>query len=179
MTSGGIIFINRKSTYYEFFPMTQPLFWLRKDYFHQNNIDLNVEIIHFIQAIWRHWSREPITTLSRLSMFMSRFIRTDYHAGQIFIPHRIKLQQQPLFKIIANTVFIMAAGFTPGCPYRPVHFKNLSFYAFKLKIQNFLFLGFLPFHVKFLFSQVKICKYIWIYWKLLLFCRGLSSQSTF
>ena len=21
-------------------------------------------------------------------MFMSRFIRTDYHAGQIFIPHR-------------------------------------------------------------------------------------------
>jgi len=22
-------------------------------------------------------------------MFMSRFIRTDYHAGQIFIPHRL------------------------------------------------------------------------------------------
>src|SRR6218665_2926013 len=33
-----------------------------------------------------HWSREPITTLSAPSMFMSRFIRTDYHAGQIFIP---------------------------------------------------------------------------------------------
>ena len=36
-----------------------------------------------------HWSREPITTLPALSMFMSRFIRTNYHAGQIFIPHRI------------------------------------------------------------------------------------------
>src|SRR6218665_243693 len=34
-----------------------------------------------------HWSREPITTLSAPSMFMSRFIRTDYHAEQIFIPH--------------------------------------------------------------------------------------------
>jgi len=31
---------------------------------------------------------EPITTLSASSMFMSIFIRTDYHAGQIFIPHR-------------------------------------------------------------------------------------------
>src|SRR6218665_3094713 len=39
-------------------------------------------------AALRHWSREPITTLSAPSMCMSRFIRTDYHAGQIFIPHR-------------------------------------------------------------------------------------------
>src|SRR6218665_1563248 len=70
------------------FPLIQPLFPLRKDYFHQNNIDLHVEIIHCIQAIWHLWSREPITTLSRPSMFMSRIIQTDYHAGQIFIPHR-------------------------------------------------------------------------------------------
>src|SRR6218665_2237953 len=65
------------------FPLIQPLFPLRKDYFNQNNIDLHVEIIHCIQAIKRHWSREPITTLSAPSMFMSRFFRTDYHAGQI------------------------------------------------------------------------------------------------
>ena len=69
-----------------FFLLIRPLFPLRKDYFHQNNIDLQVEIIHCIQAIWRHWSREPITTLSAP---LSRFIRTDYHAGQIFIPHRL------------------------------------------------------------------------------------------
>ena len=70
------------------FPLIQPLLPLRKDYFHQNKIDLHVEIIHCIQAIWRHWSGEPIITLSRPSKFMSRFIRTDYHAGQILIPHR-------------------------------------------------------------------------------------------
>ena len=39
-------------------------------------------------AARRHWSREPITTLSAPSMFMFRFILTDYNAGQIFIPHR-------------------------------------------------------------------------------------------
>jgi len=33
---------------------------LRKDYFHQNNVDLHIEIINCIQAIWRHWSQEPI-----------------------------------------------------------------------------------------------------------------------
>src|SRR6218665_1015212 len=71
-----------------FVQLIQPLFPLRNDYFHQNNIDLPVEIIHCIQAIWRNWSRQSITTLSSPSMFMSRFIPTDYHAGQIFIPHR-------------------------------------------------------------------------------------------
>src|SRR6218665_3220892 len=66
------------------FPLIQPLFPLRKDYFHENNIHLHLEIIHCIQAIRRHWSREPIPTLSRPSMFMSRFIRTDYHARTDF-----------------------------------------------------------------------------------------------
>src|SRR6218665_912514 len=53
MTSGSLIFINRKSiyAYQKIFPLIQPLFPLRKDYFHQNNIDLHVEIIHCIQAI--------------------------------------------------------------------------------------------------------------------------------
>jgi len=32
MTSGGIIFINRKSNYLEFFPLIQPLFPLGNDY---------------------------------------------------------------------------------------------------------------------------------------------------
>jgi len=68
--------------------LIQPLFPLRKDYFHQNNIDLNVEIVHCIQAIWRHWSQETITALSRPLAFMFRVIRTDYHTGWIFIPHR-------------------------------------------------------------------------------------------
>ena len=36
-------------------------------------------------AFWRHWSREPITTLSGPSIFIFRVIRTDYHAGRIFI----------------------------------------------------------------------------------------------
>src|SRR6218665_451516 len=37
-----IIFIQRKSTYYELFALSQPLFPLRKYYFHQNNIHLEV-----------------------------------------------------------------------------------------------------------------------------------------
>src|SRR6218665_1903668 len=36
-----------------------------------------------------HWSREPITTLSGPLMFMFSVIRTDYHAGRIFIQHGI------------------------------------------------------------------------------------------
>jgi len=39
-------------------------------------------------AAWRVWLREPITTLSGPWVFMFRIIRTDYHAGRIFIPHR-------------------------------------------------------------------------------------------
>jgi len=65
-----------------FFPLIRPLFPLRKDYFHQSNTDLHAEIINCIQALWRHWSREPITILSAPSMFMSRFIRMDYHADR-------------------------------------------------------------------------------------------------
>jgi len=38
--------------------------------------------------MWRHWSREPITTLSGPSISMFRVIQTDYHAGWIFKPHR-------------------------------------------------------------------------------------------
>ena len=38
-------------------------------------------------AMRRHWSGEPITTLSGPSMSMFRVIRTDYHAGRIFIAH--------------------------------------------------------------------------------------------
>src|SRR6218665_3593376 len=37
---------------------------------------------------------EPTTILSRPSMFVSRFIRTDYHTGQISIPHRPHAVQQ-------------------------------------------------------------------------------------
>src|SRR6218665_4153162 len=70
------------------FPLIQPVFLLRNDYFEQNNLDLQVEMIYCIQAIWR----EPITTLSAPLMVMSRFIRTNYHAGQIFIPHRLCLR---------------------------------------------------------------------------------------
>ena len=62
--------------------MIQPLFPLGNGYFHQNNIDLRVEIIHCIQAIWRHWSREPITRLSRPSVFMLEF------SGQLTTPDR-------------------------------------------------------------------------------------------
>src|SRR6218665_826932 len=40
-------------------------------------------------AMCRHWSREPITKLSGPSISMFRVIRTDYHAGRLFIPHRI------------------------------------------------------------------------------------------
>src|SRR6218665_1445258 len=91
MTSGSIIFINRKSTYQENFPLIQPLSPLRKDYFHQNNIDLHVEIIHCIQAIRRHWSREPITTLSAPSMCICLDLsgrittpdRFSYHTSQV------------------------------------------------------------------------------------------------
>src|SRR6218665_2202537 len=81
MTLGGIIFINR-NLITKNFPLIQPLFPLGNDYFHQNSIDLHVEIIHCIQAILRHWSREPITTLSRPSVFMSEF------SGQLTTPDR-------------------------------------------------------------------------------------------
>src|SRR6218665_854360 len=43
-----IIFIQRRSSYCEFFALIQPLFPLKKDYFHQNNIHL--EITHCILA---------------------------------------------------------------------------------------------------------------------------------
>ena len=103
MTSGSIIFINRKSIILlRIFQLIQPLFPLRKDYCHHNNIDLHVEIIHCIQAIWRHWYREPITTLSRPSIFMSRFIRTDYNDGQIFIPHRPEILSKPAWGSKSN-----------------------------------------------------------------------------
>src|SRR6218665_707782 len=44
----NIIFIQRKSTSTDLFALIQPLFPLRKDYFHQNNIHL--EITHCILA---------------------------------------------------------------------------------------------------------------------------------
>src|SRR6218665_3209550 len=75
-------FNNQKIYLLRIFPLIQPLFPLGNDYFHQNNIDLHVEIIHCIQAIWRHWSREPITTLSRPSVFMLEF------SGQLTTPDR-------------------------------------------------------------------------------------------
>src|SRR6218665_2316071 len=44
----NIIFIQRKSTSTDLFAFIQPLFPLRKDYFHQNNIHL--ELTHCILA---------------------------------------------------------------------------------------------------------------------------------
>ena len=65
-----------------FFPLIQPLFPLN-DYFRQNNIDLHVEIIHCIQAIWRHWSQEPITRPNiekmRWDEAKAQFTLTKYH----------------------------------------------------------------------------------------------------
>src|SRR6218665_538535 len=52
-----------------------------KSHSHINSLALTV-------AMRRHWSREPITTLSGPSISMFRVIRTDYHAQLIFIPHR-------------------------------------------------------------------------------------------
>src|SRR6218665_1923476 len=81
-------FHKQKTELLKIFSLIQPLFPLGNNYFHQNNLDLHVEIIHCIQAISRHWSREPITTLSRPSVFYVKVFQTADHAGQIFIPHR-------------------------------------------------------------------------------------------
>ena len=43
-----IVFIQRKSSYKEYYALIQPLFPLKRDYFHQNKIHL--EIIHCILA---------------------------------------------------------------------------------------------------------------------------------
>jgi len=40
-------------------------------------------------AMWRHWSREPIRTLSGPSISMFSVVQTDYPAGRIFMPHRL------------------------------------------------------------------------------------------
>src|SRR6218665_582488 len=59
-------------------------------------------------ATSRHWSREPFTTLLAPSTFMSRFIRTDYHVVQIFIPHR-QLNSTPV--ITCYHPFILIVGY--------------------------------------------------------------------
>ena len=60
----NIIFIQRKSTYYELFALIQPLFPIRKDYFHQNKMHL--DIIHCILAKGKssfHFSYSMISSI--------------------------------------------------------------------------------------------------------------------
>src|SRR6218665_2683240 len=89
------------------FPLIQPLFPLGNDYFHQNNIDLHVEIINCLQAILRHWSRELIKTLSRPSVFMLEF------SGQLTTPDRLS--------------YHTGSGTPIGTPFGPgPYFSNLQ-----------------------------------------------------
>jgi len=44
--------------------------------------------------------------ISTIDVYVYRFIRTNYHAGQIFIPHRHKSEREPLESI--NPIFIKA-----------------------------------------------------------------------
>src|SRR6218665_3223409 len=125
MTSGGIIFINRKSKYQEFFPLIQPLFPLGNDYFHQNNIDLHVEIIHCIQAIGRHWSREPITTLYRPSVFMLEF------SGQLTTPHRFSYHTGASRRIIDGASSV-ALYFSVSVNQRPLIFNGVNIWTLKM-----------------------------------------------
>src|SRR6218665_915206 len=115
-------FNNQKIYLLRIFPLIQPLFPLGNDYFHQNNIDLHVEIIHCIQAIWRHWSREPITTLSRPSVFILEFSeqlttpdRFSYHTGRAAPPlpticgrrrRRLLLVGAPLMPSLLRSYFV-------------------------------------------------------------------------
>ena len=101
-------------------PLIQPLFPLRIDYFNQNNIDIHVEIIHCIQAIWGHWSREPITTLSRPSIFMLEF------SGQLTTPDRFSYHTGPVDRYCSircpRAVSCPPISFEVACP------SSLNFY---------------------------------------------------
>src|SRR6218665_758937 len=109
MTSGGIIFTNRKSQVLRIFPLIQPLFPLGNDYFHQNNIDLHVhvEIIHCMQAMLPHWSREPITTVSRPSLFMLEV------SGQLTTPDRFSYTPAVFLLSRSRPQFCGLAEFKP------------------------------------------------------------------
>src|SRR6218665_2237991 len=70
------------------FPLIQPLFPLRKDYFHQNNIDLHVEIIHcihgYLTSLVTRTNHNSDNTIQTIDVYVSISPdglprRTDFH----------------------------------------------------------------------------------------------------
>src|SRR6218665_2998235 len=84
MTSGGIIFINRKSNYKEFFPLIQPISSKQHRATRRNN-SLHPGYLASLVTRTNH------NTIQTIGIYV-RVFRTDYHAVQIFIPHWLLTQ---------------------------------------------------------------------------------------
>jgi len=102
---------------------------------HSKNWQLSLTV-----AIWRRWSREPITTSSGPSMFLFRVIRMDYHAGRNFIPHQQQrsLDWNSLFSILVDPWFLVISKTTREW-LRSIFEKDIGWntlYAFKCRFSR-------------------------------------------